>query len=142
MKTALRRTLLQSLDGLYQTLGRAILFRQSAQDAHDSVIRLLRWLDGIPLAVALAKTMREVTFAKTPTEVGGVTLSQRMILAAGLVKGDGFADEDGALRAVTKARRNIIPGWRIVPALVGPVEFGSFTRHPRHRQFGDGDVAG
>ena len=35
------------------------------------------------------------------------------------------------LRAVDDARRNIIPGWRIVPALVGPVEFGSFTRYPR-----------
>ena len=27
--------------------------------------------------------------------------------------------------------RNIIPGWRLVPALAGPVEFGSFTRYPR-----------
>ena len=33
--------------------------------------------------------------------------------------------------AASDRRRNIIPGWRIIPALVGPVEFGSFTRHPR-----------
>jgi dihydroorotate dehydrogenase len=26
---------------------------------------------------------------------------------------------------------NIIPGWRAMPELVGPVEFGSFTRYPR-----------
>ena len=24
-----------------------------------------------------------------------------------------------------------MPGWRILPALLGPIEFGSFTRHPR-----------
>ncbi len=30
-----------------------------------------------------------------------------------------------------RAGRNIIPGWRCVPRLVGLVEFGSFTRWPR-----------
>ena len=53
-----------------------------------------------------------------------------MILAAGLVKGDGFADEDDALRAVSKAQYHPRLAHRM-PALVGPVEFGSFTRHPR-----------
>jgi dihydroorotate dehydrogenase len=47
-----------------------------------------------------------------------------------MVKGLGFPDEATALRAV-EAGENIIPGWRSVPALVGPVEFGSFTRWPR-----------
>ena len=28
-------------------------------------------------------------------------------------------------------QRNIIPGWRSMPLLVGAVEFGSFTRCPR-----------
>jgi dihydroorotate dehydrogenase len=47
-----------------------------------------------------------------------------------MVKGLGFADEATALRAV-ESGENIIPGWRSVPALVGLVEFGSFTRWPR-----------
>ena len=53
-----------------------------------------------------------------------------LILAAGLVKGDGFATEAEAMDAV-KQGRNIIPGWRSVPALVGAVEMGSFTPVPR-----------
>jgi dihydroorotate dehydrogenase len=53
-----------------------------------------------------------------------------MILAAGFVKGTGFADEQAALLAVERGD-NIIPGWRTMPALVGQVEFGSFTRWPR-----------
>ncbi len=53
-----------------------------------------------------------------------------LILAAGMVKGRGFPDEATALRAVDSGE-NIIPGWRSVPALVGLVEFGSFTRWPR-----------
>ena len=27
--------------------------------------------------------------------------------------------------------RDVVPGWRSLPALVGAVEFGSYTRHPR-----------
>lgn len=53
-----------------------------------------------------------------------------LILAAGLVKGDGFASEEEAIDAVRRGR-NIIPGWRSVPALVGTVEMGSFTPAPR-----------
>jgi dihydroorotate dehydrogenase len=53
-----------------------------------------------------------------------------LILAAGFVKGDGFESEGDALQAVRR-RQNIIPGWRALPALLGPVEFGSFTRYPR-----------
>ena len=53
-----------------------------------------------------------------------------LILAAGLVKGDGFASTAEAMDAV-KQGRNIIPGWRSVPALVGTVEMGSFTPAPR-----------
>ena len=53
-----------------------------------------------------------------------------LILAAGLVKGDGFATEEEAMEAV-KQGRNIIPGWRSVPVLVGAVEMGSFTPAPR-----------
>jgi dihydroorotate dehydrogenase len=53
-----------------------------------------------------------------------------LIVAAGLVKGDGFETEAEALSAVQQGR-NIIPGWRSLPRLAGLVEFGSFTRWPR-----------
>ncbi len=59
-----------------------------------------------------------------------MTLPHPLIVAAGLVKGDGFASEAEALAAVARGR-NIMPGWRSLPALVGAVEFGSFTRWPR-----------
>ena len=50
--------------------------------------------------------------------VGGVTLPHPLIVAAGLVKGDGFASEAEALAAVARGR-NIVPGWRSLPTLVG-----------------------
>ena len=74
--------------------------------------------------------LRGCAFPDRPTRVGGVDLPYPLILAAGLVKGDGFAAEEEALAAV-RGGRDIVPGWRSVPALVGPVEFGSYTRHPR-----------
>jgi dihydroorotate dehydrogenase len=57
-------------------------------------------------------------------------LPHPFIVAAGLVKGRGFKGEAHALNAVQR-ELNIIQGWRSVPALVGTVEFGSFTRYPR-----------
>jgi dihydroorotate dehydrogenase len=68
-------------------------------------------------------------FSSRPPRLRGSNLSPFM-LAAGFVKGRGFADEESALRAV-EAGENIIPGWRAMPAMVGAVEFGSFTRYPR-----------
>src|SRR5947208_2551717 len=59
-----------------------------------------------------------------------ISLPLDLSFAAGLVKGTGFAREDEALAAVERGD-NIIPGWRSVPALVGPLEIGSFTRYPR-----------
>jgi dihydroorotate dehydrogenase len=59
-----------------------------------------------------------------------VDLPYPLILAAGLIKGEGFRDEEAALAAV-RAGRDIVPGWRSAAALVGPVEVGSYTRHPR-----------
>ncbi|MCY4070247.1 MAG: hypothetical protein OXG60_03005 [Chloroflexi bacterium] len=94
------------------------------------MIGSLRVLDHAPLAYRLAGATRKAVSPVQRTEAGGVSLSQALVLAAGLVKGDGFHSEDDALRAV-KSTRNIVPGWRVVPALLGPVEFGSFTRIPR-----------
>ena len=126
-----RRLLLRWIAETYQFLNRHLVFRLTAQNAHDKLISGLRLLERIPFSVALASLLHRVTVAESSIEAGGVELSQPLILAAGLLKGDAFDDEHEALRAVTEQRRNIIPGWRLMPALVGPVEFGSFTRYPR-----------
>jgi dihydroorotate dehydrogenase len=65
-----------------------------------------------------------------PLTVGGVQLPSPYILSAGFVKGRGFADEAQALQAVTDGVP-IISGWRGLPPLLGPIEFGSFTPFPR-----------
>ncbi len=76
------------------------------------------------------RILRRALSPDAPIQAGGVDLAAPLILAAGLVKGDGFESEEAALAAV-RSGRNIIPGWRCVPAMVGLVEFGSFTRWPR-----------
>ena len=131
MMAGSRALLLRGISTAYQSLNRHLIFRYQAQDAHDAAIRLLRLLETLPLSAQFASFLHHAVFQSAAVEVGGARLSYRFILAAGLVKGDGFADEAEALHAVSVDRRNIIPGWRIMPALVGPVEFGSFTRHPR-----------
>ena len=114
----------------YTALYELLISRLSAQRAHEAMIGSLRILDRAPLAERLSGTTVKAVSPAQGTEAGGVSLSQALVLAAGLVKGDGFPSEDDALRAV-KSTRNIVPGWRVVPALLGPVEFGSFTRFPR-----------
>jgi dihydroorotate dehydrogenase len=123
------RLFLRLNEALYASL-RPLLFRASAQATHDKMISLLRWLDRQSWAQAALARMQKLAFDAQPVTVGGVTLPYPLILAAGFVKGDGFGDESAALAAVA-SDRNIIPGWRSMPALVGPVEFGSFTRWPR-----------
>lgn len=131
MSAGAKGHLLRAASAISQMLNRAILFRWSAQESHDGVLQLLRFLDGLPLSASIAAALHKVMHNRRKVEVGGAILSQRLILAAGLVKGDGFTDEAQAMSAARDKRRNIMPGWRIVPALVGPVEFGSFTRYPR-----------
>ncbi len=121
----LQRTLVQAISTGYRLI-RPTLFQRSAGDAHRSAVELLRRLDRLPLLDAATPLL----VPRQPVEVGGVSLPHPLILAAGLVKGDGFAGEAEALDAVRQGH-NIIPGWRSLPALVGPVEVGSFTRHPR-----------
>lgn len=125
-----RATLLALFGQGYERIARPVLFRASAQTTHERLLRWLRWADVAPgLPVALA-ALRGWSAPLSPVEAGGVRLESPFVVAAGLVKGDGFASEGDALAAVARGR-NIIPGWRSVPALVGPVEFGSFTRWPR-----------
>jgi dihydroorotate dehydrogenase len=93
-------------------------------------MRALRWADGQAWLQALLGAANRLAFAPGPVEAGGVALQQPLILAAGLVKGDGFETEADALAAVGRGE-NIMPGWRSMPNLAGLVEFGSFTRWPR-----------
>lgn len=114
-------------EAVYRAI-RRVLFAPSADKAHQLVVRQLRWLDSRVGLCRWAGRYRSRFLA--PVQVGRVTLESPLILAAGLVKGEGFATEEAALRAVGEGR-NIIPGWRSIPALMGPVEMGSFTPRPR-----------
>jgi dihydroorotate dehydrogenase len=127
---AARDLFLSVYEFAYQRLARPLLFRQSAGDAHEQAMRLLRRLDGWTAAQSLLRLMHRLALGQSPIEVGGVHLSHPLILAAGFVKGQGFASEGEALAAVERGE-DIIPGWRSMPSLVGAVEFGSFTRWPR-----------
>ena len=122
-----RITELEAAEALYRAL-RRMLFARSADEAHRLVIRQLGRLDrrvGLCRAAARYRGRWD-----SPVRLGRVSLDSPLILAAGLVKGEGFATEEAALRSVREGR-NVIPGWRSVPALLGPVEMGSFTPRPR-----------
>lgn len=125
-----RTALLRLYDAGYRHLARPLIFRMSAQQAHQQMHAWLRRADGQTWLLPLLGALRGVIQPPVAISVGGTTLESPLILAAGLVKGDGFASEEEALAAVA-AGRNIIPGWRCLPPLVGLVEFGSFTRWPR-----------
>ncbi len=105
-----------------------LIARTTAQQSHEALLRLLAWADDQRWLHPLIGWAHDLAFVEHPLIVGGVRLRHPLILAAGFVKGAGFADEDAARRALA---RNIIPGWRTMPLLVGAVEFGSFTRYPR-----------
>lgn len=124
------QTGLRQVDALYRHLIRPAIFSTDAQSAHDQLLQWLTWLDDRPWVVGLARRLRTLFGEDVPVEVGGVVLPGPVIVAAGLVKGVGLADVARASGALA-SNRNIIPGWRVVPALVGAVEFGSFTPHPR-----------
>ena len=123
----MRDMLLQVSKAGYQAV-RPLIFRQSAQSAHEKVLNLLTLTDQLPQPII--RLMGSIAFKNAPVTVGGVRLPHPFILAAGFVKGMGFETEQDALRAVRNGT-NIMPGWRTMPNLVGTVEFGSFTRNPR-----------
>lgn len=127
MPDYVRHTLLACYRFGYHNLLRPLIFRYDAQTAHEHTLTLLRFFDEHP---ALLHALHNVTFVKLPTITGGAALESPLMLAAGFVKGDGFQSEAEAMAAVREGR-NIIPGWRSMPALVGVVEFGSYTRYPR-----------
>ena len=125
----LRQTFLKANAIGYRAL-RPVIFRKSAQAAHAQLLNQLERADASAILCGLADTIHNWSFPKYSLHVGGALLNHPFILAAGFVKGRGFTSEDEALFAV-QSGRNIIPGWKSVPKLVGIVEFGSFTRQPR-----------
>lgn len=114
----------------YERIIRPLIFQQSAQETHDGAMRLLALCDGSSLACSILGLLRRAVTTPEPVEVGGVWLPSPLIQAAGFVKGQGFPTEEAAMEAV-RSGKNVIPGWRAMPHLAGPVEFGSFTRYPR-----------
>lgn len=131
MRKLLTRLILVAFNVGYNQLKKRVIFKASAQRGHDTTITIIRFLEKYAIAIRFAAFLHNIAFKDNPTIVGGIELSHPLILAAGFVKGDGFINEGEALNAVYQNNQNIIPGWRIIPALVGPVEFGSYTRHPR-----------
>lgn len=110
---------------------RSLIFRSmDAQTAHERILSLLGRVDQRDWVQHAAQALYRRMASFESTCVGGVTLDFPLILAAGFVKGQGFATEDEALFAVERDE-NIIPGWHTMPNIVGAVEFGSFTRYPR-----------
>lgn len=120
--------MLQTSKLAYQ-LTKSMLFGKSAQEAHEAILRVLARLDVSSIAQVAVKQLYRATFKPYPVTIGRVDLPHPFILAAGFVKGHGFESEHDAL--IAGRHHNIIPGWRTMPNLVGVVEFGSFTRHPR-----------
>ncbi|MBZ0284212.1 MAG: hypothetical protein K8L97_25965 [Anaerolineae bacterium] len=123
----MRRVWLAIYNFTYRWLACPLIFRQSPQNAHETAMRLLGWLDDHFWTQPILRLVHRMSFRPQPVEVGGVSLPHPLILAAGFVKGHGFDNEDVAFNSFD----NIIPGWRAMPDLVGAVEFGSFTRWPR-----------
>ncbi|MFQ3568299.1 MAG: hypothetical protein SNJ59_15025 [Aggregatilineales bacterium] len=127
--TLARRILLAVYAATYMA-ARPLLFRRSPAAAHEDALRALACADASSPLLAMLNSLRRVALPRCPVNVGGVDLPLPLIIAAGFVKGTGFGDERAALDAV-KRGDNIMPGWSSLPALAGPVEFGSFTRLPR-----------
>lgn len=127
----MRRLFLKLVATSYHLFATGVIFRFSAQRGHEATLKFIRLAEQYSLMHHLAGLLHRASFKDNPIHVGGVQLNHPLILAAGFVKGDGFESEAEALDAVKQDKRNVMPGWRIVPTLVGPVEFGSFTRFPR-----------
>lgn len=115
---------------IYKQISQRFIFKLSAHRAHDMTLRLLTIADKNVILLALARLAYRLAFAYRPVTIGNVELNYPLMLAAGFVKGHGFANQQQALQAV-ESGTNIMPGWRSVPTLLGIVEFGSFTPHPR-----------
>ena len=88
-------------DRLYSLFSSLFISRVSAlyQRAHHILLGTLRGLDRVPALCRLGNDIGTALSGEYPHDVGGVRLSRPLILAAGLVKGDGFANEQNAMLA-------------------------------------------
>lgn len=134
MPNLIRTMFLQSTNLIYRMI-RPVIFMHPPQQSHEEMLAMLGRLDDNSAAQFAFEMVNRVAFSRWPVEIGGVLLPHPFILAAGFVRGYGFNDEEEALEAVQQDK-NILPGWRTIPSLVGPVEFGSFTRWPQRGNFG------
>lgn len=125
----LRAALLRTASLVYSS-ARPLIFTRPAQQTHDELLTLLARLDANGDICRALGWLNRQTFVRQSVVAGGVRLPYPLMLAAGFVKGHGFTSETAALNAAHN-HVNLVPGWRSVPALLGPVEFGSFTRWPR-----------
>ncbi len=134
----LRVRLIQVVLDVYQVLYlllRSALFTLEAGTSHRVMQDLVARWDRQDNLQAGLRTLARWLHPDAPVEVGGVTLPQPYMLAAGWIKGEGYDNEVRALAAVVKDAV-LLPGWRTLPHLAGPVEFGSYTRWPRHGHTG------
>ncbi len=134
LRSWLTQILLDGYQVLYLLL-RSALFTLEAGTSHKVVQDLLARWDLQDNLQFVLQTLTGWLHPDAPVEVGGVTLPQPYMLAAGWIKGEGHDNEVRALAAVVKDSA-LLPGWRTLPHLVGPVEFGSYTRWPRHGNTG------
>ena len=103
----------------------------SVQRAHEDAIKMMAWLDKRLWVTAVLAMMQETALPKELTSIGGVDSDYAMWLAAGWVKGLGFATNEEAMEAVN-SQVNIIPGYRSMPQILNhPVMFGSYTPDTR-----------
>lgn len=97
--------------------------------AHQHALNFMGELDRSGFLCNLLQRLSDWFRTDQITEVGGVKLPSSLMLAAGFIKGKGFANEAEAMQAVGNGE-NIIPGLRSMSRLVVPV-FGSYTPYPR-----------
>ncbi|NJL92718.1 MAG: hypothetical protein HC915_02780 [Anaerolineae bacterium] len=114
---------------LYTNVARPGLFRQDAQAAHARALEWLGALDVAPALHPLLQTLHRTSFPQRPTLAGGVRLPHPAILAAGFVKGLGFADETSALAALA-AGQNLIPGCAPCLCWWGQLNLAPLRRNP------------
>jgi len=124
------RRLLLALYAVKHTVLRYALFRLQANTGHDLVHDFFDRWDGHASLQRCLRGIGRFLHPTAPVRVGGVELPQPFMLAAGWCKGRGYDNEVQALATVIRDG-NLLPGWRILPHLAGPVEFGSYTRWPR-----------
>src|SRR5215470_17512842 len=84
----------------YERVAQPVIFRSSAQDAHERVMHLLTRLDASPILCRMLKAIHRLTFEDCEISVAGVKLAYPLMLSAGMVKGYGFPSEADALGAV------------------------------------------